>query len=95
MLTVGDTSNLTYVYKSAYVAATGATSWTKLDLFGAGLISTAWFPGSAQGMVTIADLSTPSFYVAYTCHWTGSRWMCGCRDAACSQNYWQVQRVQK
>jgi hypothetical protein len=89
-LDIGDNSNLTYIYKTAYVAPNSATSWTPLDLFGSGLISDAWFPGSAQGIVTIPDTGTASFWVAYTCHWTGSKWTCGCRDSACTQSYWQI-----
>jgi hypothetical protein len=48
-LSIGDSSTLTYVYKTAYVAADGATSWAPITLFGAGLVSNAWFPGMAQG----------------------------------------------
>ena len=98
-LSIGDSSNLTYIYKTAYVAPSGATTWTPLDLFGAGLIANSWFPGSAQGIVTIQDTSIASFYVGYVCKWTGSgqsgKWMCGCRDASCTQNYWQIQRIKK
>jgi len=95
MFSIGDMSNLTYVYKTAYVAATGATSWTSIDLFGSGLIANAWFPGSAQAIANIPNTSTASFYAAYTCHWTGLRWMCGCRDSACTQSYWQIQKIQQ
>jgi hypothetical protein len=105
-LSLGDNSTLTYIYKTAYVAPNGATSWTPLDLFGAGLIGGAWFPGSAQGIVSIPDTTTASFYVGYTCKWippgagqAGSGqtgvWKCGCRDSACSQSYWQLQKVQR
>jgi hypothetical protein len=34
------------------------------------------------------------YFVGYTCHWTGSAWKCGCRDAACTQSFWQLQGVQ-
>jgi hypothetical protein len=69
--------------------------WTPVDLFGSQFISGAWYPKSAQGVVTIEDTGTPTYYVAYTCIWNGSKWMCGCRDTACMQSYWQVQRIQQ
>ena len=94
-LNVGDGNSLTYIYKTAYTAPPGAPSWTKTDLYGSGLISNSWYRGNAQGVATIQDLSTPSYYVAYTCKWTGSAWKCGCRDSACTQSYWQIQKLQQ
>jgi hypothetical protein len=95
VVSVGDQSNLTYIYKTSYTAASGAPGWTAFDLVGAGLIADVWFPGSAQGTLTIQNLSTPTYWVAYTCHWTGQKWMCGCRDSAYSQSFWQIQKVQQ
>ena|SRR6266850_769783 len=95
VLKAGDpsTTKTVYVYKTGYVAPSGASSWTPVDLFGSSLISGSWYKSSAQGVAQI-DTTTPTFYVAYTCQWTGSKWMCGCRDATCSQSYWQLQKIQ-
>jgi hypothetical protein len=79
-------------YKTAYVAPSGANFWTPVDLFGASLISGTLYSKSAQGVTTISDTTKPTYYVAYTCIWTGSAWKCGCRDAACTQSYWQLQK---
>ena len=93
------TTKTMYVYKTAYVAPSGATGWTPIDLFGSSLISNAWYPKSAQGVATVQDQSIPTYYVAYTCQWipptTGQagKWLCGCRDATCAQSYWMVQRI--
>jgi hypothetical protein len=83
-----------YVYKTAYAAGSGASTWNPVDLFGSSLISGAWYQSYAQGVVSM-DTSSAAYYVAYACIWNGSRWLCGCRDASCAQSYWQVQRVQK
>lgn len=95
VLKVGDNNNLTYVYKTAYVAPSGAQSWTAVDLYGGTLISQAWYIGFAQGIAQIQDITTPSYYVGYTCRWNGSAWRCGCRDSACTQSFWQIQKVQQ
>jgi len=96
LLKAGDptTAKTLYVYKTAYVALGGAPSWDPVDLFGSQLISQAWYPKLAQGVTTIQDQSKPTYYVAYTCTWTGTKWMCGCRDSSCNQSYWQVQKIQ-
>jgi hypothetical protein len=97
VLRVGNpaTTKVVYVYKTAYVAPSGAPQWTPVDLFGNALISDTWYQTQAQGIATIPDTSTPSYYVAYTCMWSGSKWRCGCRDASCMQAYWQVQKIQQ
>jgi hypothetical protein len=48
-----------------------------------------------QGIVTIQDASAADFYEVYTGHWTGSRWMGGCRDSACAQSYRQIQSFKR
>jgi hypothetical protein len=89
-----NTTKTLYVYKDGYVAPSGGSSWTPVQLFGSNLISGAWYPSSAQGVTQIPDPTKTTYYVAYTCTWTGSKWMCGCRDAQCGQSYWQLQRIQ-
>jgi parallel beta-helix repeat protein len=89
-----NTASVLYVYKTAYTAPSGAQGWTPVDLFGSQLISGSWYKTQAQGVAQI-DTATPNYYVAYTCTWTGSAWKCGCRDSACTQSYWQVQRIQQ
>jgi hypothetical protein len=47
------TTKTLYVYKTAYTAVSGASSWTPVDLFGSSLISGAWYKTQAQGVTTI------------------------------------------
>src|SRR5882724_547191 len=89
------TTKTVYVYKTGYVAPSGASSWSPVDLFGSQLLSGAWYPSSAQGVTKIPDQTKATFYVAYTCQWTGTSWKCGCRDSACMQSYWQLQKIQQ
>jgi hypothetical protein len=89
------TTKTLYVYKTAYVAPSGATNWPPVDLFGSNLIWGTWYSKSAQGVTTIPHTTRATYYVAYTCTWTGSKWMCGCRDQVCSQSYWQLQKIQQ
>jgi hypothetical protein len=88
-----NTTKTLYVYKTAYTAPSGAQGWTPVDLFGSQLISGSWYKSFAQGVAQM-DTATPNYYVAYTCSWTGSKWMCGCRDSSCAQSYWQIQKIQ-
>jgi hypothetical protein len=60
------TTQTLYIYKTAYVAPSGSSSWTPVALFGSSLISGAWYQTTAQGVTTIQDTSTPTYYVAYT-----------------------------
>jgi hypothetical protein len=89
------TTQTLYIYKTAYVAPSGSSSWTPVALFGSSLISGAWYQTTAQGVTTIQDTSTPTYYVAYTCMWNGSAWKCGCQGMACTQSYWQLQKIEQ
>ncbi len=44
--------------------------------------------------MTTQELQNTS-YILGLCTWNGNAWKCGCRDAACMQSYWQVQRVKQ
>jgi hypothetical protein len=41
----------------------------------------------AQGLAT--------YVLGYLCLWMGSGWQCGCRDAAWTQRYWQIQQFKR
>jgi hypothetical protein len=89
------TTKTLYVYKTGYTAPSGASTWTPAPLIGSGLIAESWYQTQAQGSIFVQDTTTPLYYVAYTCQWTGSKWMCGCRDQACMQSYWQIQSFKR
>lgn len=80
-----------YVYKQGYVYTGGA--WQPKTFSGSFVQgSTDWLSG--DGTHTYQNPpSGQTFWVGYLCQWIGSQWNCGCRDAACSTNYWQLQGV--
>lgn len=99
-MNVGDSSALTYVYHKGYINRPGSQSWDEMPLVGANEVANAWFPKSATSLFLLSDSVTandPVWFVSYVCQWkgTGIGWKCGCRDAQCSQNYWNVQRIQR
>jgi hypothetical protein len=97
VLDLGDNNPLTYVYKQAYLARPGSSTWEPVTLLGSGMISNSWFPRSATAIMTMSDaeLAQTSHYVGYICKYNGSAWKCGCRDSACAQSYWQIQQFKR
>ena len=79
----------TYVYSQGYAWVNNNWQQTTFTCTAGALVSNAWCPNTAQG--TLPQTST--YYVAYTCNWTGSKWNCGCADTNCSTNYWQLQKI--
>jgi hypothetical protein len=71
VIKVGNPNTLStmYIYGTAYAAPSGAQSWSRVDLFGSGLISGNWFRSSAQGTTNVGDLTTPGYIVGYV--WNG------------------------
>jgi hypothetical protein len=94
-LDLGKGNPLQYIYKTGYHYRPGFSSWQPISYKSSKqLIANNWYPMSAQASIT-TDTSTDNYVLGYICTWNGSTWRCGCRDAACTQSYWQVQRVQR
>jgi hypothetical protein len=77
---------------------TGETNWIPILYTSTEtLTAEAWYPKSANTTIamTSTELANPSYVLAYMCTWTGSTWKCGCQDDACTQSYWQIQKVQQ
>ena len=84
-----------YLYKNAYYAPQGATSWTPITLTGPNLISNTWLPAQGIASITLPAAATPVRVIGYICSWTGFEWKCGCMDRACTTSYWQLQKIQR
>jgi hypothetical protein len=95
---LGKASASQYIYNTGYLFKTGGTNWTPFSYTSAeSLVAGAWYPRSATATLSLTstELTQDSYYVAYTCKWTGSTWKCGCRDSACTQSYWQIQSFKR
>jgi hypothetical protein len=86
-----DVGPATYVYNQGFAFVNNQWQQTRFSCTGDALVSNTWCPNSASA--TLPNNST--FYVAYTCNWTGTKWNCGCRELACTQNLWQLQKIQR
>jgi hypothetical protein len=88
---VGPGSSTRIVHTQGYQLNTATKQWEPFTYTcDAPLISGVWCPGNAA-----ADLNPthPSF-IANTCSLVNNAWRCGCRDQACTQDFWQLQVFQ-
>jgi hypothetical protein len=85
-----DVGPATYVWHQGY--AWDGSQWnpTNFTCTGGALVSDVWCPNTAEATLP----ANTAYYVAYTCNWTGTKWMCGCADTTCSQGFWQLQGIQ-
>ncbi len=89
----GSTQSNTYTYKTGFVSQNGA--WSPIDFSGNPDPNNAgWFKGVATASLPAAS-SSQNFVAAFICQYDGGKWKCGCRDSACSQNYWTLQAYQE
>lgn len=92
---VGSGGTNQYMYKDAYEWRNG---WQKVTLSGS-TPSGDWFIGSASVSLPPLPLGMPAssggYVAAYVCQNVSDQWKCGCRDASCTQKYWQVQSFPK
>ena len=88
-VTVGNGNTTTYVYNKGYYYT--GTTWQQFTLSCSNLVSNTWCVG--KGTVTVPTPQNPTNVIGYTCQWVNSAWKCGCRDATCTDRYWQLQRV--
>jgi hypothetical protein len=97
-LDLGKGDPLQYIYNQGYLFKTGGTNWIPVPYTSTeSLIANAWYPKTANTNISLTstELANPSYVLAYLCTWTGSAWKCGCRDAACTQSYWQIQSFKR
>jgi hypothetical protein len=86
------------MYNTGYLFKTGAAAWAPFMYTSTeALIAGAWHPKTASATLAMTgtELANPSYVLGYLCTWTGSKWLCGCRDQACTQIYWQIQSFQR
>ncbi|NBD74228.1 hypothetical protein GVX82_04295 [Patescibacteria group bacterium] len=87
----GRDNNQTAIYQSGYVWDGG--SWERFTVEATGGTQTTgeWLIGGT-GEATFSQASGDwTYYVGYTCHWTGSEWRCGCQTSSCATPAWQLQ----
>ena len=94
-ITVGNGQATQYIYKYGYIWKND--KWEIMELTPAGTSLGVWLVGKANINIPLSSeaLANENSIVAYICSWTGTTWKCGCRDAYCVQNYWQLQKFKK
>lgn len=95
---LGKGDPLQYIYNTGYLFKTGGTNWSPIPYTSTeSLIANAWYPKTVNTTIamTSTELSQPSYVLAYLCTWKGTGWKYGCRDAACTQSYWQIQSFKR
>ena len=87
-ITAGTGSQNTYVYENGYTW--NGVAWDPFTFTPSASKAGQWLIGQGSKTLT-APLNQQTHIVAYTCHWTGSDWKCGCRDQTCTTPSWQIQ----
>jgi hypothetical protein len=92
-VSVGNGSNWEYIYKTGYTW--NGSSWSPFNYSGSLSSDGNWILGSASHDLAGFDLTQKQSVLAYICQWDGSSWHCGCRDASCTTNYWNLQQFKQ
>ena len=82
------------VYTTGYYY--DGSSWVEMSYSPAGGDAEqfgSWILGDAAATESIEYQGDNTFFAAYTCHWDGSGWNCGCQDEGCDTPAWQLQAV--
>ena len=93
--TIGSADPTEVVYDTGYVYRNN--NWSPVPLSrqdpNSPIAAEDWFSGVATATfnVTPGEIMNENFFVAFVCQWVDDTWKCGCNDAACAQNLWNVQ----
>ena len=92
---IGKGSDFQYIYNKGYVYRNN--NWEELTFSGDKNVGGGWLKGKAILNLAVSqeEFKESSAIIAYICTWTGRKWKCGCRDAACSNGHWQLQMFKK
>ena len=80
-----------YIYSRGYYWDYPSSNWIQVQLQGPNRVTDDWYSGTMTGNFAITG--DPGFVIGYVCTWTGSAWKCGCRDASCTNSFWQLQSI--
>jgi hypothetical protein len=81
-----------YTYIQGHQWDSSISQWTPITYqCDEPLIGDVWCNANASATLNPAY----PFFIAYTCSWINNAWKCGCRDQACTQNFWQLQQFQR
>lgn len=78
-----------YVFRTAYYR--DGDEWREVPLAGGPLIGGAWYRGRAIGTVPLGP--GPRAVLGYVCQRRAGAWKCGCADAGCREQRWQMQVI--
>lgn len=88
----GNGSDYQYIYEKGYFYRDDA--WREFTFDNADPDpENSWIIGKANVSIALsaAERLDTNYIVVYVCTWDGAKWKCGCRDSACTNNYWQLQ----
>lgn len=88
-LAIGSGSGDDYVFKTAYYR--DGDTWRALPLEGGPLVGGIWYRGSALGSMPLGP--APRAVLGYVCQRRAGAWKCGCSDAQCREQRWQMQVI--
>jgi murein DD-endopeptidase MepM/ murein hydrolase activator NlpD len=81
-----------YTFTTGYQWNSSISQWTPIAYqCDEPLIEGVWCNANASATL---DPAYP-FFIAFACSWVNDTWKCGCRDATCSQSFWQLQQFQR
>lgn len=78
-----------YVFRTAYYR--DGDEWREVPLAGGPLIGGAWYRGRAMGTVPLGPGRRA--VLGYVCQRRAGAWKCGCADAGCREQRWQMQVI--
>ncbi|KKQ54006.1 MAG: Fibronectin, type III domain protein [Candidatus Falkowbacteria bacterium GW2011_GWC2_38_22] len=89
---IGNGQATQYIYKYGYVWKN--SKWEQIEFTPTGASYSLWLVAKAKVDVVFSaeDMLKDNYLLVYICSWTGTAWKCGCRDALCAQNFWQLQK---
>ncbi len=90
--TAGSSTAQTFVYNKGFVYAGG--SWQSISFSGMNATGNpGWLSGKANSsLLPEATGGAGNFVIAFVCQYVENSWKCGCRDKACANSFWTLQK---
>lgn len=85
-----------YVWDTGYMGTPGGV-WEEVPIIGEQIPNNSGWINAEASAASYAYAPTEEIrqqthlFLAYVCTWYNDTWKCGCRDAACTESFWQLQ----
>ena len=95
-IVAGNNLSNQYIWETGYISRNNVwQSFTYTKDSSHEALYSKWITGQARAIpdITPTEMNNGVYVLAYICNYINNDWKCGCKDQACTERYWSLQKI--